>query len=61
MNTTESSQPGFSIAPEALDSINMRFTTNKLTLTMVNSKMLFISKIDKAIIASPAVSMNDTL
>jgi hypothetical protein len=32
MNTTESNQPGFGVSPEAFDSINVSFTTNKFIL-----------------------------
>ena len=56
MNTTESNQPGFGVYPEALNSINVSFTTIKFILTMVNSIMLFVAKINKAIITAPTVS-----
>ena len=60
MNTTESTQPGFCIPPEAFDSINMSFTTDEFILPMMNSKMLFIADVNQAIISSPTIRVDNT-
>jgi len=59
-HTSEPGQSGFCIAPEALDSVNMTFAINKFILPVVDSKMLFVTKINQAVIASPAIRMNNT-
>ncbi len=59
MNSTEASQSGFRKAPERFNSINMRFTTDKLILSMIDSKMLFVAEVNQPIIASPAITVDD--
>ena len=60
-HTSEPGQSGLCITPEALDSVNMTFAINKFILAVVDSKMLFVTKINEAVVASPAIRMNDTL
>ena len=52
-------KPGLGIAPEAFDSIDMTFTMDKFILHVVDSKVFFIPKVNKAIVPSPAIRMND--
>ena len=59
-HTTEPGQPGFGIAPEALDPVDMTLAMNKFILSMVDAKMLFITKVNEPIISSPAIRMDDT-
>ena len=61
MHPTEANEAGFRKAPEALDAMDMSSTTSELVLAMVNTQMLFITLINKSIVASPAIRMNDTL
>jgi hypothetical protein len=56
---SESGKPGLGIAPEALDSIDMAFAMNKFILTVVDSEVLFVTKVDQAIIPTPAIRMDD--
>ena len=60
IHTTERTESGFGKAPEALYAINMTVTSDKLIHSMIDSKMLFIPKINEACIAPPAVTMDDT-
>ena len=61
MNPTEARQSGFGISPERLNSVYMRFTTGKFILSMMNSKVFFVTEINKTIIASPAITVDDTI
>ena len=54
-------ESSFSIRPEGFNSIDVTSTTNKLIRAMVNSIMLFVSEIYKAIIASPPIGMNNAV
>lgn len=60
-DTMKFSPPGFGKAPKALNAVNMRVATNIFAFAMVNSKMFFISYINKAIVASPFVGMNNRI
>ena len=52
-------KPGLGIAPEAFNSIDMTFTMDKFVLPVVDSEVFFIAKVNKAIVPSPAIRMND--
>ena len=52
-------KPGLGIAPEAFDSIDMTFTMHKFVLPVVDSEVFFITKVNEAIVPSPAIRMND--
>ena len=59
IHTSEPGESGFGKAPKALDSINMTFIMNKLILSMVDSKVLLVSEINKPVVASPAIRMDN--
>ena len=54
----ELGQSSFCIAPEALDSINVSFSTGELIGTVIDPQMLVKTDIDQTIIASPAIGMD---
>ena len=54
----ELSQTTFSKCPKRFDTINVAFTINKLISSMVNSIMLFITKIYKSVIAAPSIRID---
>ena len=60
IHPTKRIESGFSETPEALDTIDMRVASGKLIAPMINSKMLFVPKINEAVIAPPTVTMDDT-
>ena len=58
-HTSESEKPGFGITPEAFDSIDMVFAMDEFILSMVDPKVLFITKVDESIVTSPAIGMDN--
>ena len=58
-HTSEPIEPGFGIAPEAFNSVNMTFTKDEFIVSVVDSKMLFITKVNEPIITSPSIRMDD--
>ena len=54
-------QSGFSKAPEALYPIDMCVLVGKFVMGMLDSKVLLIPQIDKAIISSPTIGVDDAL
>ena len=55
MDSTEFSQPGFSITPEAFNTVNMGLSSDKFILSMMHSKMFFVSQINQSNISAPAI------
>jgi len=53
-------QPTFCIAPERLNTVNMPFTIRKFILAMIHSKVLIKANINQAVVASPAIRVNDS-
>ena len=58
-HATEPSKPGFSVSPEALNAVDMSPAVNKFIAAVVDSKVLAVADIDQAIIAAPAVGVDD--
>jgi len=58
-DAVELCQPSFCVAPEALDTVDMSFSTGKLISAMIDSKMLVEADIDQAIVPTPAIRMDD--
>jgi hypothetical protein len=52
-------EPTLGIAPEALNAVDVMLAPDKLVLPVIDSEVLRVSDIDKAIIASPAVRVDD--
>ena len=59
LEPTEFGEPCFSIAPKAFNTINMCFSSNKFVLSMVHSKVFFVSQINQSIVTTPAIWMNN--
>jgi len=59
IHTSELRKPGFGITPEGFNSVDMTLIMNKLILSMIDSKMLLVSNINKPVVASTAVRMNN--
>jgi hypothetical protein len=47
------------ISPEALDAVDMATFVGELVLSMVNAEMLLIPQVNKTIVASPPIRMDD--
>ena len=58
IHTSEFRKSSFGITPEGFNSVDMTFIMNKLVLSMIDSKMLLVSEINKPVVASPAVRIN---
>ena len=52
---------GFGISPEPFDPIDMGLVFNELILSMIDSQVLSIADIYKAVIASPAIGVDDAV
>jgi len=57
----ELSQTQFGIGPEGLDSVYMAVTSSKHVFTMMDSKVLGVSDVPQALIASPTVTVDDAI
>jgi hypothetical protein len=57
----ELSQTQFGIGPEGLDSVDMAVTSSKLVFSMMDSKVLGVSDVHQALIASPTVTVDDSI
>lgn len=60
VNAFESMQPNLCEAPECFDAVDVRLTTDELTLAMMYPAMFFITNINKTVISSPAIAMDHT-
>ena len=56
---TKFCQPCFSIAPEAFNSIYMGLFVGKFILTVPNTKVFFVPKVDQPRVSTPAIWMNN--
>ncbi len=56
----EFDQPELGVLPEGFDFIDVVVAPRKLVFAMMNSEMLGIAHIDQPLVASPAVTMDDT-
>lgn len=54
-------QAGFGISPKSLDAIDVGLVCSELILSMVNPQVLSVTDIHKAIVASPAIRVDDTV
>lgn len=54
-------KPAFGKAPEALNAIDVLRATGKLIGSMLNSEVLRVTDINQAIIAAPAIRVNNCL
>jgi len=50
---------GFDVSPKTFDTVDVRPVPCELIFCMIDSKMLSVSNIDKAIVATPAIGVND--
>lgn len=57
-NTVELLESSFGKAPKALDAVDMMMTTNKFIAAMLDAKVLGITDIHQAVIATPAVAVD---
>ena len=58
MEAPESYQTRFCVCPKAFYPVNMRVLIGEFIFAVLNSKMLLVPKVYKAIIASPAVGVD---
>ena len=61
IHASESIQTGLGKAPEALDAIDMGFTSNELILPVIDTQVLAIADVNQAIVASPAIGIDDAV
>ena len=52
---------GFGISPEPFDPIDMGLVFNELILSMIHSQVLSITNVHQAIVATPAVRVDDAI
>ena len=57
-DSVELVQPSFGEAPERFNTVDMTFSVGELVLAMSNAKVFLIAKVDQAVVADPAVTMN---
>jgi hypothetical protein len=53
-------QAQFGVGPEGLDSVIMAVSSSELVFSVMDPEVLGVADIDQALIASPAITMNDT-
>ena len=54
-DSTELRVSSFCQTPQALNTVNMGFPSNKFLLPMVYSKVLFVPQIDQSIVTAPTI------
>ena len=54
-------QAGFGISPKSLDPIDVGPVCSELILSIVDPQMLSVTDIHEAIVASPAIGVDDTV
>ena len=59
MHPSETDQTCFGKSPKAFDAVNMRMLISEFVIAMLNTIVFFITQINQAIIAAPAVGMDD--
>ena len=57
----EPRKSSFCIAPEAFDAVYMRFALNEMIGGMLNPKMLFVTQVNKAVVATPVIGMDNAV
>jgi len=60
-HTVELLQPTFSIAPEALDAVDMTQFISELVLSMMDAIMFRVTDINESIVTAPTVRVNNGL
>lgn len=60
-HSVEFGQPSFGEAPERFDPVDVIRTPGKFILTVMDPKMFVESRVDRAIIPSPSVGVDETL
>ncbi len=61
VQASKSHEPSFCNGPKAFNPVNVGMVVCKFVIAMLNTKMLLIVKVYKAIIATPAVRVNNAL
>jgi len=61
IDSSKFNQSHFSIAPEGLNSVDMRFASDKLILPMMDSEMFVVTDIYQTVISSPSIGMDDAV
>jgi len=51
----------FYIAPEGFDAVYMRFALNEMIGSMLNSKMLYVTQVNKAVVPTPVIGMDNAI
>lgn len=60
-NAFELGESEFGISPEALDAIDVRLFVGKFVSPMLDAQVFGVANIDQAIVAAPAIGMDDAL
>jgi hypothetical protein len=60
-HSPEPCQSGLGEAPEAFNAVDMSLAPGKFIAAMINSQVLAVTDIDKAIVATPTVGIDDAL
>ena len=59
MNTFETMQTDFGETPECLNAVDVRASSDELTLAVVDSEVFLVPNVHKTVVASPAVTVDD--
>lgn len=60
-HTVEVRHPTFSVAPESLNTVDVRTAVGELVVDVVDAQVLGVADIDQAVLATPTVEVDDTL
>ena len=58
-DAVELSQSPFGVAPEGLDAVDVRLKVGELVIVMPDAEVFGVADVDQAVVASPAVAVND--
>ena len=61
MHTTELNKPSFGITPKTFNAVDVGLIYDELIFTMIDPKLFSIPDINQAIVASPAIGIDDAV
>ena len=59
LQSPKANKSGFGKSPKAFNTVDVRKSVGKLILIVLNAEMLLVAQIHKAIVAAPAVGMDN--
>jgi len=61
MHTTELNKPSFGISPKPFNAVDVGLASGEFILAMIHSEVFSIPDINQAIVASPAIGIDDAV